>query len=127
MMDTIRTIHEHWADTAIGINLLAGIFTLVFMGKPRIRNHKYFYFPIYAGWIALLIQVFLGIYLFSEGTYSADPQHYFYGFIALIAIGFFFAYLRSMGKKKPLILGILAIFFAAMSVRAIMAVPASIF
>jgi hypothetical protein len=120
-MEFVRKFHEDWAYTAIAINIFAGLWTLLGMRTSLLRK-KYFYWPAYAGWIAILLQVALGIYMFSEGTYSAPAQHYFYGFIFLMMIGGLFAYMRSLGSKKALVFGCVALFFAAMAIRAIFAV-----
>ncbi len=120
-MQFLRRLHEDWAYTAIAINVAAGLFTLIGMNNPKLKRWKYFYWPAYAGWIAILIQIVLGFVMFFEGTYTAPVQHYFYGYIFMIGIGVLFAYIRSLGKRKALVLGITALFFAAMAVRAIFA------
>lgn len=121
-MEFVHSIHRDWAYTAIAINAFAGIWTLMGIKVPSLKRKKYFFWPAYVGWIALVIQVALGLIMFSDGTYSAEPQHYFYGFIFLMMIGGLFAYSRSLGAKKALIFGLVALFFAAMAIRAIFAV-----
>jgi hypothetical protein len=122
-MNTIHSIHHDFGYTVIIINALAGIFTLIGLKVRAISRWKYYLYGAYAGWIAMLIQVVLGIVLFSSGDYDDVPKfHIFYGFVGLISVGLIFAYRKSLGKRKAMWIGIFALFLAGVGVRAIMQV-----
>lgn len=121
-METLLKIHHDFAYTALMLNVFAGIWTLIGMRVDVVKRKKYFLYPVYIAWGALTLQVFFGISLLLFSTYNAPSMHYFYGFIALMVMGGVFAYSKSFGKKKFLILGIVAIFLAALSIRTIMVV-----
>jgi hypothetical protein len=121
-METLYNIHHDFAYTALVLNVFAGIWTLIGMKVDVVKRKKYFLYPIYIAWGALTIQVFLGVSLLLFTKHQAPSMHYFYGFISLMVMGGVFAYSKSFGKKKYLILGIVAIFLAALSVRTIMVV-----
>lgn len=121
-METLFKIHHDWAYTAIVLNFLAGLWMLIGMNFANLKRKKYFMYPIYVAYGALVLQVFLGVSLLLFTKHQAPSMHYFYGFISLMIVGGIFAYSKSFGKKKYLILGIVAIFLAALSVRTIMVV-----
>lgn len=121
-MSTLLKIHHDWAYTAVAINVFAGIWTLIGMKVDVVKRKKYFLYPIYVGWVALAIQALLGISLLLFTTVQAPSMHYFYGFIALMVIGGVFAYSKSFGKKQYIILGCVALFLVALSIRTILVV-----
>jgi hypothetical protein len=121
-MSTLLKIHHDWAYTAIALNAFAGIWVLIGMNVAVVKRKKYFLYPIYVGWIALAIQALLGIALLMFTTTQAPSMHYFYGFITLMVIGGVFAYSKSFGKKQYIILGCVAIFLGALSVRTFLVV-----
>ena len=121
-METLLKIHHDFAYTALVLNVFAGIWTLIGMNVDVVKKKKYFIYPIYVAFGALTLQVFLGISLLLFTKDQAPSMHYFYGFIALMVMGGICAYSKSFGKKKYLILGIVALFLAALSVRTMMVV-----
>ncbi len=121
-MEILLKIHHDWAYTAIALNVFAGIWLLIGMNVNVVKSKKYFLYPIYVGWVALAVQALLGISLLLFTNEQAPSMHYFYGFILLMIIGGIFAYSKSFGKNKYLILGIVAIFLAALSIRSILVV-----
>ena len=109
-MEILLKIHHDWAYTAIALNVFAGIWLLIGMNVNVVK------------WVALAVQALLGISLLLFTNEQAPSMHYFYGFILLMIIGGIFAYSKSFGKNKYLILGIVAIFLAALSIRSILVV-----
>jgi uncharacterized membrane protein len=80
---------------------------------------RFFYWGVGIAVVALLVQVTIGVWLYSQGI---DPgnQHVFYGVV--IAVTFSFAYIyRAQFRKRPaLYYGLLLLFSMGLGIRGIM-------
>lgn len=119
-MNELLRFHHDFAFLAIAINLFAGIWMLISLKLVDLKRKKYFYAPVFVGWIAICVQAFLGISLYMSGEEVGQGKafHYFYGFIAMMTAAILFAYSRSLGSKKILIFGISSLFLAGLGIRA---------
>ncbi len=81
---------------------------------PRI-----FYWGVGIAVVALLLQIAIGVWLYSQGT-NPGNQHVFYGVV--IAVTFSFAYIyRAQFRKRPaLYYGLLLLFTMGLGIRGIM-------
>lgn len=79
----MRTLHANWAFIAVALNLVAGLWGLLW-----VRNHlpapNAFWGVLIAGYGAIAIQVALGLWI-TGGTIEGAQLHAFYGFVLLIA------------------------------------------
>lgn len=119
-MNELYRFHHDFAYIAIVINLVAGVWMLISLKLVDLKRKKYFYAPVYVGWLAICIQAFLGISLYMSG-YEVGPGkafHYFYGFIGMMTAAILFSYSRSLGNKKILIFGISSLFIVGLGIRA---------
>lgn len=123
-MNELLRFHHDWAYASIAINLFAGILMLISLKFVDLKRRKYFFTPVYFGWLAISVQSLLGISLYMSGE-KVDPSkgfHYFYGFIAIMTAGIIYSYSRTLGKKKILIYGISSLFLAGLGIRSAMLV-----
>lgn len=72
---------------------------------------------------ALLLQVLLGVLLFSGGDYSGLSRlHMFYGFVAFTAIGLAYSYRAQMKGRLEMFYGFVGLFLMGVGIRAVMQV-----
>lgn len=118
-MNELLRFHHDWAYGTILINASAGIWMLISLKYKQLCRKKYFLWPVYFGWLAVAIQVFLGISLYMNDYHVEHGKgfHYFYGFIALMTASVLFSYRNSLGSKKVLIYGISSLFLAGLGIR----------
>lgn len=118
-MNELLRFHHDMAYAAILINFGAGIWMLTSLKVKDLKRKKYFFTPVYIGWLAIAIQGFLGISLFMVGNEveSTKGFHYFYGFIAMMTAAVLFSYSKTLGSKKILIYGISSLFLAGIGTR----------
>lgn len=118
-MNELLRFHHDMAYAAIAVNFGAGIWMLLSLKFKHWKRYKYFYTPVYAGWLAICVQGFLGISLYMSG-YEVDQEkgfHYFYGFIAMMTAAILYSYTKTLGSKKILIYGISSLFLAGIGTR----------
>jgi len=118
-MNELFRFHYDMAFATIFINFGAGIWMLVSLKWKHLKRKKYFYAPVYAGWLTIAVQGFLGISLFMTGSEVETTKgfHYFYGFIAMMTAAILFSYSKTLGSKKILIYGISSLFLAGLGIR----------
>lgn len=79
----MRTLHANWAFIAVGVNLIAGLWGILW-----VRNHlpapNAFWGVLIAGYAAVAIQVGLGLAI-TGGSVEGAETHAFYGFVLLVA------------------------------------------
>ena len=119
-MNELLRFHHDMAYGTIVVNLLAGIWMLLALKMKDLKRKKYFFAPVYAGWLTISIQGFLGISLFMSGSEVSPAKgfHYFYGFIAMMTAAVLFSYSKTLGSKKILIYGISSLFLGGIGIRA---------
>lgn len=113
----VSSFHQTWGYFSAAVAGAVGIWGILIRNRkpvPRVFNRS-LGFAIGA----LLLQILVGVALYSSGT---DPgnQHVFYGVV--IAITFSFAYIyRAQFRKRPaLYFGLLMLFSMGLSIRGIL-------
>lgn len=78
-----------------------------------------FIWAVGAAIVAMLVQILLGVILYSSGK---DPgnQHVFYGIVIAITISFAYIYKSQFRKRPTLYLGLLLLFTMGLSIRGIL-------
>lgn len=113
----MSSIHTTWGYIAAGISGVIGVWGVAMARRQAVP--KAFYWGVGVAVVALLIQITLGVILYSGGI---DPgnQHIFYGVV--IAVTFSFAYIyRAQFRKRPtLYYGLLLLFTMGLGIRGIM-------
>jgi hypothetical protein len=117
MIASVTDFHVVWAWIVIGGNALAGIWTLVAIRNVKMRTRALWWFTVFVQ-SAIYIQVLTGIYLVVGEHKKMAAFHPFYGFVAIIASGFLFAYRDSMAKWLYWLYGIGGLFVAGLGIRA---------
>jgi hypothetical protein len=113
----VSTFHTYWGYFSAALAGLVGVWGLI--ASRRSETPRVFLPAVGAVIVALLIQIALGVALYSGGT---DPgnQHVFYGVV--IAVTFSLAYIyRAQFRKRPaLYYGFLLLFCMGLAIRGIL-------
>ncbi|MCZ7536737.1 MAG: hypothetical protein M5T61_13110 [Acidimicrobiia bacterium] len=73
--------------------------------------------------VALLLQVVLGVVLFSSGDYEGLPRfHMFYGFVAFITIALAYSYRAQLKGRVEMLYGFTGLFLMGVGIRAVLQV-----
>ena len=68
---------------------------------------------------AMVIQVLLGVYLYTQDLRPGSP-HMFYGFVIVFTLTFAYIYRGQLAKNAPLRWGLLLLFVMGLGIRAVM-------
>jgi len=118
-MNELYRFHHDMAYATIVINICAGIWMLLSLKNKSWQRKKRFFWPVYAGWITMVLQVLLGVSLYMSGTHVGDGEgfHYFYGFLLFGIATVIWSYRKQLGKHRVLIYGLSSLFMGAMGLR----------
>lgn len=114
----MSSFHEIWGYVAASLCGVVGIWGVLTRKQPR--PSRRFLLNVYGCFAALILQVVLGVALYSGGT---DPgnQHVFYGVVIAVTLSFVYIY-RSQFRKRPnLYYGLVLLFSMGLAIRGIMA------
>ena len=114
---SVTGFHAAWAWIVIAGNAMAGIWTLSAIRYPQMRTRALWWFTIFVQG-AIYVQVLTGIYLLASEHKQMAAFHPFYGFIAIIASGFLFAYRDRMAHRLYWLYGFGGLFIAGVGIRA---------
>ena len=108
-------IHSFLGQAAIYFNAALGLWAIGLAIAKRPLIHL-FYYAATLGIGALVVQVTLGLLMFSRGQ---DPgsKHMFYGIVILFAVSFAYVYRAQFERRPQLSWGILLLFLAGLGVR----------
>lgn len=112
----MRTFHINWAYVVVVLNLIVGLWGLLFLRK-RERAPRSFWYAIGAGQLALAVQVGLGLAL-TQQFGNPPGLHMFYGFVVLIAAILTYAFRGEGARRTILVFSSAAVFIGAVSIRA---------
>lgn len=115
--------HATWAWIVIAGNAMAGIWALSAIRYPSMRTRALWWFTIFAQG-AVYIQVLTGIYLLAAEHKKMVAFHPFYGFVAIIASGFLFAYRDRMAHRLYWLYGLGGLFLSGVGIRAFLVAQA---
>jgi len=116
----VRTFHANWAYVVVSVNLLTGLWGLLFV-RRRLPAPAAFWPVVGAGYAALAVQVVLGLAL--TRTLGNPPGiHMFYGFVVAIAAILVFAFRSEDAKHNVTYFAAVSLFVGAVSIRAMITV-----
>lgn len=118
-MATVVPFHRAWAWVMIVGNGLAGGWALAAHRSESLRRRELWWFTI-AAQLAVFVQVILGVILYSNEKITPPQFHMFYGFVAIIAVGFLYAYRDQLRHKLYLLYGFGGLFIMGLGIRAIL-------
>lgn len=113
----MRDLHASWFLVAVVATGLVGLWGL---GEAIAKKSPGRWFGM-ARWVAIgamLIQVALGFFAYSEGFRPADDFHLFYGFVILFTFAFAYIYRAQLAKRPALAYGLLLLFVMGLGLRA---------
>lgn len=115
---SVSGFHTTWGYIAVGISGLVGLWGVLMAKRPR--PPKAFYYGVGVAIAALILQVLVGVILYSGGM---DPgnQHVFYGVVIVITFVFAYIYRAQFRRRPALYLGLLLLFTMGLGIRGITA------
>lgn len=118
-VSTAGDLHRRSGWYVAGILGLIGMWGLVLAAMRR-GPGRAFYFAFGLGVVAVLLQVALGVVVFSSGI---DPgnQHVFYGVVIAFTLSFAYIYRLQLAKRPALAYGLLSLFLMGLGIRGIAA------
>lgn len=119
LLATILPFHEVWGWVMIIGNGMAGAWALAAHRIESLRTRALWWFTI-AVEIAVFIQVILGVILYTNEKITPPQFHMFYGFVAIIAVGFLYAYRYQLRHKVYLLYGFGGLFLMGLGIRAVL-------
>jgi tryptophan-rich sensory protein len=113
----VSEFHQFWGYFSAAFAGITGLWGLIISRRPE--PPRAFLRVVWFAIGALLLQIVLGVILYSSGT-NPGNQHVFYGVV--IAITFAFAYIyRAQFRKRPaLYFGLLMLFAMGLAIRGIL-------
>lgn len=119
LLATLLQFHAGWAWVLIFGNGLAGVWSLAAHKVLALRTRALFWF---IGFVetAVFIQVLTGVIMVSSKAKSPPVFHPFYGFVAIIVIGFLYAYKDRLVPRLYLLYGFGSLFLMGVSIRALL-------
>ena len=114
---SVAGFHATWAWLVIAGNAMAGVWSLAAIRFPQMRTRSLWWFTVFAQ-AAIYVQVATGIYLVAGEHKQMVAFHPFYGFVAVVASGFLFAYRDRMAGRLYLLYGLGGLFIAGLGIRA---------
>lgn len=113
---SVSAFHTTWGYVAAGLSGFVGLWGVIMARRPVTRA---FYWGLGVAITAFLVQVLIGVILYSSGI---DPgnQHVFYGVVLAVTFTFTYIYRAQFRKKPHLYYGLLLLFSMGLSIRGIM-------
>ena len=113
----LSSFHVTWGYVAAALSGVVGLWG-VFMAR-RETAPRYFLWAVWAAFGALILQIVIGVILYSGGI-NPGNQHVFYGVVIAVTLSFVYIY-RSQFRKKPnLYYGLVLLFSMGLAIRGIM-------
>lgn len=113
----MSSVHTTFGYVAAGISGLVGLWGVVMARREQIP--RVFYWGVGLAIVALLVQIVVGVYLYSQGT-NPGNQHVFYGVVVAVTFAFAYIYRAQFRKRPSLYYGLLLLFTMGLGVRGIM-------
>lgn len=77
------------------------------------------WWAIAVAYLAVFVQVLLGVILMNVNDLEPDRFHLFYGFVALAGVGIIYSYRQQLEHQKYLLYGLGGLFIAGLGLRAL--------
>lgn len=104
----MRTLHANWAFIAVALNLVAGLWGMLWV-RTHLPAPNVFWGVLIAGYGAVAIQVGLGLAI-TGGSIEGAELHAFYGFVILIAAVLSAAFRTTHPRSNVLRLSAISLF-----------------
>ena len=117
-LGSLLDFHRVWGYLVVAGNGLAGIWALVAHFQPQLRTRAMWWFTFFVEG-AIFVQVASGLGLVDGEHAHPVAFHPFYGFFAIVVVGFLFAYRRQLWSRRYLLYGLGGLFIMGIGIRAI--------
>ena len=115
---SFRDVHSTFAWVDIGLNVFAGSWALAAHWIVALRRRE-LWWAITVAYLAVFVQVLLGVILMNVNDLEPDRFHLFYGFVALAGVGIIYSYRQQLEHQKYLLYGLGGLFIAGLGLRAL--------
>src|SRR5487761_2387954 len=116
-LGSLLSFHQVWGYLVIVGNGLAGLWALVANYREGLRSRALWWFTFFVE-AAIFVQVASGLGLVVGEHAKPLAFHPFYGFFAIVLVGFLFAYRRQLFARRYLLYGYGGLFLMGVGIRA---------
>jgi hypothetical protein len=117
-LGALLAFHQIWGYGVIVGNGLAGIWALVAHRNTQLRTRALWWFTFFVE-AAVFIQVGTGIGMVAGEHAHPVAFHPFYGFFAVVVVGFLYAYREQLRHRIYLLYGFGGLFIMGVGIRAL--------
>ncbi len=118
LASALLEFHHRWAWFIIITNALAGLWALAAHWWWPARRRALWVLTA-AAEIAVVVQVFVGVWLSTRGNREAPPFHEFYGFVGFASVAIIYGYRQQMEQHRYLLYGGGGLFLMGLGLRAV--------
>jgi hypothetical protein len=115
----LSNIHSTNGWVVVGVLGGVGLWGVV-MGLMRREPGRAFWSAAAFAFTIAILQVALGVYLFSIEEIQPGNQHLFYGVVLMVTFSFVYIYRAQFAKRPALSYGLLLLFSMGLGLRGIM-------
>ncbi len=119
VLATVFGVHKLWAWVMIFGNAMAGLWSLAAHKVVSLRTRSLWWFTT-AVQVSVFIQVGLGVWMVSHDKLNPPQFHLLYGFVAIIAVCFLYAYRFQLKHRLYLLYGFGGLFIMGLGIRAML-------
>ena len=113
----LHDAHDVLAWVVIVSNALVGLWALGAHWLPALRRRELWWCTA-AAQLTIFAQAIVGVLLITAEDREAPQFHYFYGFIALAAVGIIYSYRQQLRPHLYLLYGFGGLFLMGLAIRA---------
>jgi hypothetical protein len=117
-LGALLSFHQVWGYLVITGNGIAGLWALAAHYRERLRTRALWWFTFIVE-AAVFVQVASGMGLVEGEQAKPLAFHPFYGFFAIVVVGFLFAYRRQLWQRRYVLYGAGGLFIMGIGVRAL--------
>jgi hypothetical protein len=117
-LGNLLSFHQIWGYLVVIGNGLAGLWALAANYRAPLRTRAMWWFTLFVE-LAVFVQVASGLGLVLGEGGRPIAFHPFYGFFAIVVIGFLFAYRRQLWSRRFLLYGYGGLFIMGVGIRAL--------
>jgi hypothetical protein len=118
-LGALLAFHQVWGYGVIIGNGLAGVWALGAHKIERLRTRALWWFTFFVE-AAVFVQVGTGIGMVAGLHARPIAFHPFYGFVAIVVVGFLYAYRRQLRHRLYLLYGFGGLFLMGVGIRALL-------
>lgn len=113
----LRDLHAGLAPYVVAANALVGVWALAAHWVEELR-HRALWLATAVAQISIVVEVALGVGALQADGREPDQFHFFYGFVAVAAIGIIYSYRSSLEAYRYLLYGGGGLFLMGLTLRA---------